>query len=132
MHYYCLLLLLLLCYFYYYVSTTANNKLPTATYDICTYMLQLQVEESGEHIILGTGELYLDCVLHDLRSMYSEIEIKVHAHTYTRTNLSFLSRLSSPHEMILVRHKSQMPLNDSRHFHNLYGKITEKKTIIHK
>ena len=24
-------------------------------------------------MILGTGELYLDCVLHDLRKMYSEI-----------------------------------------------------------
>ncbi len=33
----------------------------------------LQVEESGEHVILGTGELYLDCVMHDLRKMYSEI-----------------------------------------------------------
>lgn len=32
-----------------------------------------QVEESGEHIVLGTGELYLDCVMHDLRKMYSEI-----------------------------------------------------------
>jgi len=31
------------------------------------------VEESGEHVILGTGELYLDCVMHDLRKMYSEI-----------------------------------------------------------
>ncbi|XP_020611466.1 116 kDa U5 small nuclear ribonucleoprotein component-like [Orbicella faveolata] len=30
-----------------------------------------------EHVILGTGELYLDCVLHDLRKMYSEIDIKV-------------------------------------------------------
>jgi U5 small nuclear ribonucleoprotein component len=37
----------------------------------------LQVEESGEHIVLGTGELYLDCVLHDLRKLYSEIDIKV-------------------------------------------------------
>lgn len=37
----------------------------------------LQVEESGEHVILGTGELYLDCVMHDLRKMYSEIDIKV-------------------------------------------------------
>ena len=38
----------------------------------------LQVEESGEHVILGTGELYLDCVMHDLRKMYSEIgECKV-------------------------------------------------------
>ena len=35
--------------------------------------LVCQVEESGEHVILGTGELYLDCVLHDLRKMYSEI-----------------------------------------------------------
>ncbi|RLV91127.1 hypothetical protein DV515_00014201 [Chloebia gouldiae] len=36
-----------------------------------------EVEESGEHVILGTGELYLDCVMHDLRKMYSEIDIKV-------------------------------------------------------
>ncbi|KAJ2685567.1 hypothetical protein IWW39_004193 [Coemansia spiralis] len=43
-----------------------------------TYPLaQTRVEESGEHVILGTGELYLDCIMHDLRSMYAEIEIKV-------------------------------------------------------
>ncbi|EPS40952.1 hypothetical protein H072_5121 [Dactylellina haptotyla CBS 200.50] len=36
-----------------------------------------KVEESGEHIILGTGELYMDCVLHDLRKLYSEMELKV-------------------------------------------------------
>lgn len=36
-------------------------------------LLGTRVEESGEHIILGTGELYLDCVMHDLRKMYSEI-----------------------------------------------------------
>jgi len=36
-----------------------------------------KVEESGEHVILGTGELYLDCVMHDLRRMYSDIEVKV-------------------------------------------------------
>ncbi|CAN0361301.1 unnamed protein product [Lampetra planeri] len=40
-------------------------------------VLTTKVEESGEHIILGTGELYLDCVMHDLRKMYSEIDIKV-------------------------------------------------------
>ncbi|CAG8593374.1 16314_t:CDS:10 [Rhizophagus irregularis] len=40
-------------------------------------ILVTKVEESGEHIILGTGELYLDCVLHDLRRMYAEIELKV-------------------------------------------------------
>lgn len=38
-------------------------------------LLTTKVEESGEHIILGTGELYLDCVMHDLRRMYSEIGI---------------------------------------------------------
>ncbi|KAJ2160762.1 hypothetical protein GGF46_002008 [Coemansia sp. RSA 552] len=43
-----------------------------------TYPLaQTRVEESGEHIILGTGELYLDSILHDLRTMYAEIEVKV-------------------------------------------------------
>ncbi len=35
--------------------------------------LATQVEESGEHVVFGTGELYLDCVMHDLRKMYSEI-----------------------------------------------------------
>ena len=36
-----------------------------------------KVEESGEHIILCTGELAADCIMHDLRKMYSDIEIKV-------------------------------------------------------
>jgi U5 small nuclear ribonucleoprotein component len=36
-----------------------------------------KVEESGEHVILGTGELYMDSVLHDLRRLYSEMELKV-------------------------------------------------------
>ncbi|XP_003391662.2 PREDICTED: 116 kDa U5 small nuclear ribonucleoprotein component-like, partial [Amphimedon queenslandica] len=40
-------------------------------------LLVTKVEESGEHVVLGTGELYLDCVMHDLRKMYSEIDIKV-------------------------------------------------------
>ncbi|KAJ2359477.1 hypothetical protein GGF43_000096 [Coemansia sp. RSA 2618] len=40
-------------------------------------LAQTRVEESGEHILLGTGELYLDCIMHDLRCMYSEIEIKI-------------------------------------------------------
>ncbi|EDO37021.1 predicted protein [Nematostella vectensis] len=40
-------------------------------------LLTTKVEESGEHVILGTGELYLDCIMHDLRRMYSEIDIKV-------------------------------------------------------
>ena len=40
-------------------------------------LLSTKVEESGEHIVLGTGELYLDCVMHDLRHVYAEIEVKV-------------------------------------------------------
>ena len=40
-------------------------------------LLATKVEESGEHVIIGTGELYLDCVMHDLRKLFSEIEIKV-------------------------------------------------------
>ncbi|CCF52445.1 hypothetical protein NDA14_004196 [Ustilago hordei] len=36
-----------------------------------------KVEESGEHVVMGTGELYLDCVLHDLRVLFAEIEVRV-------------------------------------------------------
>jgi U5 small nuclear ribonucleoprotein component len=40
-------------------------------------LVTTKVEESGEHIVLGTGELYMDSVLHDLRRLYAEMEIKV-------------------------------------------------------
>ncbi|CAL8073399.1 unnamed protein product [Calicophoron daubneyi] len=40
-------------------------------------LLMTKVEESGERIIRGTGELYLDCVMHDLRKLYSDIDVKV-------------------------------------------------------
>ncbi len=40
-------------------------------------MVSTKVEESGEHIIIGMGEMGLDCVMHDLRRMYSEVEVKV-------------------------------------------------------
>lgn len=43
------------------------------SYPIC----KTKIEESGEHVIIGTGELYMDCILHDLRKLYTEIEIKV-------------------------------------------------------
>ncbi|KAJ8612534.1 hypothetical protein CTAYLR_003701 [Chrysophaeum taylorii] len=36
-----------------------------------------KVEESGEHVVSGTGELYMDCIMRDLREMYSNVEIKV-------------------------------------------------------
>lgn len=34
---------------------------------------KIKVEKSGEHVVFGTGELYLDCMMHDLRKMYSKI-----------------------------------------------------------
>lgn len=40
-------------------------------------MVRTKVEESGEHVLCGTGELYLDAVLHDLRNLYAGVEIKV-------------------------------------------------------
>jgi U5 small nuclear ribonucleoprotein component len=40
-------------------------------------MVRTRVEESGEHVLFGTGELYMDCVLHDLRHVYADVEIKV-------------------------------------------------------
>lgn len=40
-------------------------------------LIDTKVEESGEHVILGTGELYMDCVLHDLRRLYADMDIKV-------------------------------------------------------
>ena len=42
--------------------------------------LHTRVEESGEHVVIGTGELYLDCALHDLRKLYGGdllLEIKL-------------------------------------------------------
>lgn len=36
------------------------------------------VEESGEHVVMAPGELYLDCVLHDLRYLFPDyLPIKV-------------------------------------------------------
>ena len=40
-------------------------------------MVRTRVEESGEHVLFGTGELYMDCVLHDLRHFYADVEVKV-------------------------------------------------------
>lgn len=38
----------------------------------------IKVEESGEHILFGPGEIYLDCMLHDLRNFFTDdLEIKV-------------------------------------------------------
>lgn len=36
-----------------------------------------RVEESGEHVLFGTGELALDVMMKDLRKVYSDVEVKV-------------------------------------------------------
>lgn len=56
-----------------YISITILQESARVNQVLSAFTPVCQVEESGEHVILGTGELYLDCVLHDLRKMYSEI-----------------------------------------------------------
>lgn len=40
-------------------------------------LISTKVEESGEHVLMGPGELAIDCAMHDLRKLYSDIEVKV-------------------------------------------------------
>jgi U5 small nuclear ribonucleoprotein component len=40
-------------------------------------LARTRVEESGEHVLIGTGELAMDCMLRDLREMYAKVEVKV-------------------------------------------------------
>eukprot|EP01054_Gregarina_sp_Poly1_P004284 Gregarina_sp_Poly_1__4283@NODE_232_length_11105_cov_98_544211_g205_i0_p1_GENE_NODE_232_length_11105_cov_98_544211_g205_i0NODE_232_length_11105_cov_98_544211_g205_i0_p1_ORF_typecomplete_len1029_score172_03GTP_EFTU/PF00009_27/9e33EFTUD2/PF16004_5/1_1e29EFTUD2/PF16004_5/4_6e03EFG_IV/PF03764_18/4e21EFG_C/PF00679_24/4_4e17GTP_EFTU_D2/PF03144_25/7_9e12EFG_II/PF14492_6/3e10MMR_HSR1/PF01926_23/0_001SRPRB/PF09439_10/0_036GBP/PF02263_19/0_064_NODE_232_length_11105_cov_98_544211_g205_i039937079 len=39
-------------------------------------LMKTKVEDSGEHVLIGSGELYLDCALHDLRKLYGDLELK--------------------------------------------------------
>ncbi|KAL7717945.1 116 kDa U5 small nuclear ribonucleoprotein component [Entamoeba marina] len=43
----------------------------------CYPGVQIKCEESGEHIIIGYGEMYMDCVLRDIRENFGQVEIKV-------------------------------------------------------
>ena len=56
-------------------------------------LLVTKVEESGEHVVIGTGETYLDCVMHDLRHVYAEMEVR-DAHAPYLALLSLLAPLS--------------------------------------
>lgn len=70
------LLILLVLYIYIIIELPKlleGLRKINKSYPIC----KTKKEESGENIILSTGELSLDCILHDLRKLYSEIEIKV-------------------------------------------------------
>jgi len=43
----------------------------------CYPLAKTHVEESGEHTLLGAGELDLECMLQDLREAYAQAEIRV-------------------------------------------------------
>jgi 116 kDa U5 small nuclear ribonucleoprotein component len=40
-------------------------------------MAKTCMKESGELVLFGTGELYIDCMLHDLRHDYAYEEVKI-------------------------------------------------------
>ena len=40
-------------------------------------LAQTKVEESGEHVVFATGELAMDCIMHDLREKFGKVEVKV-------------------------------------------------------
>lgn len=53
--------------------TIGHPHLPPQTVQVSkSYPLcSTRVEESGEHTIFGTGEMYLDCLMKDLRELYA-------------------------------------------------------------
>ena len=40
-------------------------------------MLKTKVEQSGQHVLIGNGEMHLDCILHDIRLLYSDIQARI-------------------------------------------------------
>lgn len=82
--------------------------------------LQSRVEQSGEHTIIGSGELYMDCVLRDLRESYGKVEVKVsdpvvpfaetiidlsklHCYADTPNGLNRITMIAEPLEEELVK-----------------------------
>lgn len=68
----------------------------------CYLACSIKVEESGDHVILTPGELYLDCLLYDLRFLFGDnLEIKLSdpmtRFSETCTELSFV-KINSKNE----------------------------------
>ncbi len=40
-------------------------------------LVHTKVEESGEHVLFGLGEIALDSVMHDLRVMFSQVSLSL-------------------------------------------------------
>jgi hypothetical protein len=70
-----------------------------------------KVEESGEHTILGTGELYLDSIMKDLRELYSEVEVKVWTKHWYMFFLLFSCQMKLIHFIALFLHRLQIQLS---------------------
>lgn len=79
----------------------------------------IKIEESGEHLIFATGELMLDCILHDLRLFFvNDLEIKVSdpmvklGETCSETSVVKINTKmpNSENEMSIIAE----PLNDSK------------------
>lgn len=65
------------------------NKL----YPLCnTY-----VEENGEHVLLGTSELYMDCILYDIRHSFAQIDVRV-----TDPTTIFIETCSEPSSITAI------------------------------
>lgn len=89
----------------------------------------INVEESGEHVVLAPGELYMDCILHDLRLFFTDdLEIKVSdpmtkfSETCSDTSITKIATESqSGHNLISIIAE---PVDDPR-----LAKAIESKTL---
>jgi U5 small nuclear ribonucleoprotein component len=77
----------------------------------------VKVEDSGEHLVFGSGELYLDCVLHDLRNFFTdELEIKVSdpmpkfSETCSETSFTVIPTQSGENSISIIAE----PVNDTK------------------
>ncbi|KAJ9095884.1 hypothetical protein QFC19_007373 [Naganishia cerealis] len=77
----------------------------------------VKVEDSGEHLVFGSGELYLDCVLHDLRNFFTDdLEIKVSdpmpkfSETCSETSFTVISTQSGENSISVIAE----PVNDTK------------------
>ena len=103
-------------------------------------LLSTKVEDSGEHVITGTGEIHLDVVLHDLRLLFSDIEIKVSdpsvcfretvvknsflkCNAYSPNKKNRISMIAGPVDKNLANDNEKMGTFDDFHFKG----NTEKK-----
>ncbi|CAI5757851.1 unnamed protein product [Candida verbasci] len=82
----------------------------------------INVEENGEHIIIAPGELYMDCILHDVRLFFNdELQIRVSdpmvKFSETCIDMSFTKIPIKINNMAIS--VIAEPINDAKLIHNL-------------